>query len=50
MLRFFKSKKHKIENKDFELDRNNIPKHIAIIMDGNGRWAKEKKFTKNYGS
>lgn len=21
------------------LDRNNIPKHIAIIMDGNGRWA-----------
>ena len=25
-----------------ELDRNNIPKSIAIIMDGNGRWAKEK--------
>ena len=21
---------------------NNFPKHIAIIMDGNGRWAKEK--------
>ena len=21
--------------------KNNIPKHIAIIMDGNGRWAKE---------
>ena len=21
------------------LDSNNIPKHIAIIMDGNGRWA-----------
>ena len=21
------------------IDRNNIPKHIAIIMDGNGRWA-----------
>lgn len=21
----------------------NIPKHVAIIMDGNGRWAKEKK-------
>ena len=20
----------------------NIPKHIAIIMDGNGRWAKER--------
>ncbi len=25
-----------------ELDIHNIPNHIAIIMDGNGRWAKEK--------
>tara|TARA_B100001540_G_scaffold271749_1_gene255675 strand:+ start:706 stop:1446 length:741 start_codon:yes stop_codon:yes gene_type:complete len=25
-----------------ELDIENIPNHIAIIMDGNGRWAKEK--------
>lgn len=24
------------------LQRNNIPKHIAIIMDGNGRWAKQR--------
>ena len=23
-----------------DIDLNNIPKHIAIIMDGNGRWAK----------
>ncbi|HEY4715889.1 MAG TPA: isoprenyl transferase [bacterium] len=23
--------------------RNNIPRHIAIIMDGNGRWAKRKR-------
>ena len=23
------------------IDKNNIPKHIAIIMDGNGRWAKQ---------
>lgn len=25
-----------------ELDNNRIPQHIAIIMDGNGRWAKAK--------
>jgi undecaprenyl diphosphate synthase len=25
---------------DSIIDKNNIPKHIAIIMDGNGRWAK----------
>ncbi|MCF7800634.1 MAG: isoprenyl transferase [Candidatus Marinimicrobia bacterium] len=24
------------------LDRGNLPQHIAIIMDGNGRWAKER--------
>lgn len=24
------------------LDKNNIPKHVAIIMDGNGRWAKRQ--------
>lgn len=24
-----------------ELDLNNIPQHVAIIMDGNGRWAKK---------
>ena len=25
-----------------EIDREKIPQHIAIIMDGNGRWAKKK--------
>jgi undecaprenyl diphosphate synthase len=24
------------------LDKNNIPEHIAIIMDGNGRWARQQ--------
>ncbi len=31
------------------LDKNNIPKHIAIIMDGNGRWAKEQGFSRIRG-
>lgn len=25
-----------------EIDKLNVPKHLAIIMDGNGRWAKER--------
>ena len=31
------------------LDTNNIPKHIAIIMDGNGRWAKQRNKERSYG-
>jgi len=31
-----------ITQKFKKIDLDNIPKHIAIIMDGNGRWAKEK--------
>lgn len=27
-----------------------IPKSIAIILDGNGRWAKKKKFAKSNGT
>jgi undecaprenyl pyrophosphate synthase len=26
-----------------------IPKHIAIIMDGNGRWAKKQGRSRNFG-
>lgn len=32
-----------------QLDLNNIPKHIGIIMDGNGRWAKNRKMTRTFG-
>ena len=32
-----------------ELDMNNIPESIAIIMDGNGRWAKEKGLPRSAG-
>ena len=28
---------------------NNLPKHIAIIMDGNGRWAQERNLKRSEG-
>ena len=31
------------------IDRNNIPQHIAIIMDGNGRWAKQRGLERSQG-
>ncbi|HLR66171.1 isoprenyl transferase [Virgibacillus alimentarius] len=37
-LPFFKKKQVKIEESQFD----NIPNHVAIIMDGNGRWAKKR--------
>jgi undecaprenyl diphosphate synthase len=47
MLDVFKINKNK--NNDMVLDKNNIPKHIAIIMDGNGRWAKKRKLPRTMG-
>lgn len=32
-----------------ELDPNNIPQHVAIIMDGNGRWAKQQGKMRIFG-
>ena len=31
------------------IDRSKLPKHVAIIMDGNGRWAKERGEDRVYG-
>jgi undecaprenyl diphosphate synthase len=31
------------------IDKNSIPKHVAIIMDGNGRWAKERGLSRTSG-
>ena len=31
------------------IDTSRIPNHIAIIMDGNGRWAKQKGYDRIYG-
>lgn len=47
MLKLFKKDK---ENKEeIQLDFDNIPKHIAIIMDGNGRWAKQRRLPRSMG-
>lgn len=32
-----------------QIDKERLPKHIAIIMDGNGRWAEEKGQERLYG-
>ena len=32
-----------------QLDKTRIPEHIAIIMDGNGRWATERGKKRSYG-
>ncbi len=32
-----------------EIDKTNLPMHIGIIMDGNGRWAKKRRMPRNVG-
>ena len=32
-----------------QIDKNRIPAHVAIIMDGNGRWAKQKEQPRSFG-
>jgi len=32
-----------------KIDKSNLPKHIAIIMDGNGRWATERGYDRIFG-
>ena len=32
-----------------DIDQNNVPAHVAIIMDGNGRWAREKGHERVFG-
>jgi len=32
-----------------KINKDNLPKHLAIIMDGNGRWAKQKGLLRAFG-
>ena len=45
MALFNKSKKNAVT----ELDKDNLPVHIGIIMDGNGRWAKKRGLPRKAG-
>lgn len=48
MFNFFR-KSETTEVKDIPLDMDRIPKHIGIIMDGNGRWAKKRNLPRTMG-
>ena len=32
-----------------KIDKDSLPKHVAIIMDGNGRWAKSRGEERTFG-
>ncbi len=32
-----------------DIDKNSVPNHVAVIMDGNGRWAKQKGKNRLFG-
>ena len=40
---------HQVFCESIDLDSKRIPKHVAIIMDGNGRWAKERGEDRVFG-
>lgn len=45
-LVFVQIKMEKLEEK---INKENLPKHVAIIMDGNGRWAKQQGLLRTVG-
>ncbi|KYH29892.1 MULTISPECIES: isoprenyl transferase [Clostridium] len=49
MIKFLNFNNKKKDFSNIDIDLNRIPKHIAIIMDGNGRWAKERKMPRTLG-
>ena len=44
-----KNSTNKIRHLSLEVDKLKIPNHIAVIMDGNGRWGINKGLTRSHG-
>jgi undecaprenyl diphosphate synthase len=45
----FKRKETSDHSPDVKIDRDHLPRHIGVIMDGNGRWAKKKGLPRTAG-
>ncbi len=48
-MHMFNFKKFSKKNTDADIDYDNLPVHIGIIMDGNGRWAKKRALPRSSG-
>lgn len=46
---FLTRRRTKTQGDEIQLDIGSIPKHIAIIMDGNGRWARSRNLPRALG-
>lgn len=46
--KWFNKKKEKIDTENV-VEQGHLPQHVAIIMDGNGRWAKRKGLPRTFG-
>lgn len=49
MWNIFKKGRNLNIDEEHKIDMTKIPKHIAIIMDGNGRWAKQRNLPRSMG-
>lgn len=47
--RLWSRRKEPAITKGFQLDPDRIPQHVAIIMDGNGRWAQKRSLPRTLG-
>ena len=48
-MALFRRKNKNTNEEVINVKELNIPRHVAIIMDGNGRWAKQRLMPRNFG-